>query len=101
MTQVITVAEWVVPAEHLGHVLKILGQHAAATREEPGCLMFEVTRRDDPTQLVLIERYANDDALAAHRRTPHFARFVLEQLVPLLSSRKVTELRPIDAGEQP
>lgn len=45
-----------------------------ATRSEPGCLWFDWSRSlDDPTEYVLVEAFADDEAGAAHVRTEHFA----------------------------
>lgn len=43
-------------------------------------------RSDD--SILLIEDYVDADAVAAHRSTPHFARFI-EQVVPSLRHRVV------------
>ena len=48
-------------------------QLAAAVRaNEPGCLLYTLSKGDDPVTYVFMERYANDEALAAHRGTDHF-----------------------------
>lgn len=45
-----------------------------ATRAEPGCLWFEWSRSlDDPTEYVLVEAFADDDAAAAHVSSDHFS----------------------------
>lgn len=42
--------------------------------DEPGCLYFDVTQDvTDDHHFVFYEVYADDDAVAAHRATPHFA----------------------------
>ncbi|WP_432940166.1 putative quinol monooxygenase [Kribbella sp. CA-253562] len=44
-----------------------------ATRAEPGCLWFDWSRSlDDPTEYVLVEAFADDDAASAHVTSPHF-----------------------------
>lgn len=50
---------------------------AAVGREEAGrTLMYTLHRvSDDPTTFVFYEQYADEDALAAHRSTPHMAAF--------------------------
>jgi quinol monooxygenase YgiN len=40
---------------------------------------------------VLLERYSSHEALAEHRRTPHFTDLLLGRIVPLLSARVVEE----------
>ncbi|MDQ7803480.1 putative quinol monooxygenase [Amycolatopsis sp. A133] len=71
-------------------VMALLSELAEASRTEPGTLSFVVYQRpDDPREVVLLERYASREALAAHRETPHFARLVLGEIVPRLESRVV------------
>ena len=49
---------------------------ACAVRDEPGCLGFDVLQStEDLTKFVFYEVYRNQDALAAHRQTPHFKRY--------------------------
>ena len=44
-----------------------------ATRAETGCLWFDWSRSlDDPTEYVLVEAFADDDAGAAHVQSDHF-----------------------------
>lgn len=54
----------------------IRAQAAASLEREPGCVRFDVTvDTQDPHHLVLFEVYRDEDAMAAHRATPHFARW--------------------------
>jgi quinol monooxygenase YgiN len=44
--------------------------------DEPGCLYFDVVQAlDDDHHFVFYELYADEDAVAAHRAAPHFARW--------------------------
>src|SRR3712207_5511450 len=48
----------------------------ASVRDEPGCLRFDVCSvQDDENRFVLYELYADADAFAAHKASPHFARW--------------------------
>ncbi|MDO8105640.1 putative quinol monooxygenase [Isoptericola sp. b441] len=48
--------------------------NAEASREEAGVLRFDVlVDRADPTHLVLVEVYRDEDAAAAHKQTAHYA----------------------------
>lgn len=45
-------------------------------RDEPGCKEFKiVTSNDDPNLVVFVETYADDAAVEAHKKTPHYAHF--------------------------
>lgn len=48
----------------------------ASTRDEPGCLQFDVLVPEEPDRVVLYERYVDEAAFAAHLETPHFKSFV-------------------------
>lgn len=68
----------------------ILRALAAATGREPGCERFEVLESAaNPGGFVLVERYADDRAHAAHLASAHFNSLVLTQAVPLLTDRDV------------
>ncbi|MBI4885679.1 MAG: antibiotic biosynthesis monooxygenase [Acidobacteria bacterium] len=74
--------------------------HAVA--DEPGCLRFDVIQdRDDPHRFTFYEVYRDDAALAAHRQTPHFTRYI-ESTQPWLAApaerRLGTTVVPTDAG---
>ncbi len=48
--------------------------NAENSRREPGVTRFDVLQQiDDPTRFVLVEGYVSEDAVAAHRRTDHYA----------------------------
>lgn len=69
---------------------RILRALAAATGREAGCQRFEVLESaGQPGGFVLIERYADAAAHAAHLASAHFADLVLTQAVPLLAHRDV------------
>ncbi len=45
---------------------------AAVRANEPGCLLYTLNQGDAPGTFVFMERYADEEALAAHRGTAHF-----------------------------
>ncbi len=50
-----------------GELLAAFGPRCAEVQAEPGCEQFEVLQSgQDPDRLVLLERWADDAALAAH-----------------------------------
>lgn len=95
---VVVIAHWQIAEASLDTVLA----HVAALRPqslaEPGCVGYEVLRSvDEPTTLVLIERYHDGPALDAHLSSPHYQELVVERIRPLLTDRRVEFLRPRDA----
>lgn len=73
-------------AECLPAFLEAVRQNHEASRGEAANLRFDVVRsHEDPTRFVLYEVYTDAEALAAHRRTPHFARW-RETVEPMFAS---------------
>lgn len=82
-------------AEQVAELLPLL---AAATRTEPGCLAYAVTRDlEDATHFVIVETYRGAEDLQVHRDTPHFRELGIGRIIPLLASREVVagELGPV------
>jgi quinol monooxygenase YgiN len=52
---------------------------------------------DDPRAFLLYERYTDEDAFQAHRRTPHFGDIIERQVAPLLEERAWTRVEPLPA----
>jgi len=53
----------------------------AASRQEPGCLMYTVHRHvDDPRRFFIYERYRDEAALEAHRNSAHFQEYAVKAL---------------------
>lgn len=56
--------------------LAAMGDNAAASIREPGCLRFDVVEDgEDPHRFSLYELYRDAAAFEAHKSTPHFARW--------------------------
>ena len=63
-----------VVTDHLDDFLAATEANAAASRQEPGILRFDVlTDRSNPTHVVLVEVYRDEAAAAAHKETAHYA----------------------------
>lgn len=67
-----------VKPEHLNEYVAAARENAQhAVTDEAGCLRFDVIQdREDPNCFRLYEVYVSDDALAAHRQTRHFKRYI-------------------------
>ena len=51
-------------------------ENALASRQESGVVRFDVlTDRDDPSHVVLVEVYRDEEAAAAHKNTGHYQRW--------------------------
>jgi autoinducer 2-degrading protein len=65
-----------VVSEQLDAFLAATQENAAASREEPGLVRFDVlSDRADPTHVLLVEIYLDEAAAAAHKDTAHYQRW--------------------------
>jgi quinol monooxygenase YgiN len=89
MSYIVT-ARWRPRAGEGAAIEAILGELAAAIRNEPGNISFTVHRaRDDTRDIFLHEVYKSEDSFKQHRETEHFKTFVLQRAVPLLEQREI------------
>ena len=78
----------IVPAEYENFKAAVR-ENAAASVNEAGCRQFDVLFEERPATT-----YDDDDALAAHRTTPHFKRYA-ETTAPMIERRVARHLSPI------
>lgn len=68
------VARIIARPETVDAVKKILVGMLEPTRNEPGCLVYELLQcQDDPTDFTFVEEWTDEAALAAHAASPHIA----------------------------
>ena len=78
---IVLAVTWVANPGKEAEVAKIFRELEAASRQEPGCLMYIVHRhRTDPARFFIYEQYRDNAALEAHRQSPHFQRYALTEL---------------------
>ncbi|HEY3189032.1 MAG TPA: putative quinol monooxygenase [Solirubrobacteraceae bacterium] len=74
---------WTVKEGELDASLAALGPLVAASRAEPGCLLYQAHRMpDDPNVIFLYEQYADKEAYQAHADSDHFKRYAVGGLFP-------------------
>jgi quinol monooxygenase YgiN len=67
-------------------VLTLLEEMIAKTRQEDGCIKYELYELDgDPNVLTFIEEWESMDKLSAHMNSEHFKR-----IIPLLGDYKAS-----------
>lgn len=72
MSHVVLVHVHVKPEHVRAFIDATRANHEASTRE-PGNIRFDVLQAaDDETRFVIYEWFADEDAAAAHRETPHY-----------------------------
>lgn len=76
----------------------VLRRMVDPTRAEPGNLGYEALRDPvEPGVFVLIERYTDEDAFAAHLSSEHFATWLRGEVLPNLAERTRFDLVPFGA----
>ncbi len=60
-------------------------ENAQASVREPGIARFDVVeQQDDATRFVLVEAYRTQQAVAAHKETAHYAKWI-ETVAPMMA----------------
>ena len=77
-------------------------ENARNSVQEAGVARFDIVQQqDDPTRFVLVEVYRTPEAPAAHKETPHYAKW-RDAVAPMMTeprhSLKFSNLFPDDAG---
>lgn len=74
----------------VGEILTALAQ---ASRKEPGCVTYIPHTIDgEPDTVVIYEQYRDQQAVDAHRATPHFRDYAVAGLYQLMLDRQVENL---------
>ena len=90
-----------VKPEHVAEFIEASLANARNTVREPGNLRFDVLQQgDDRNRFVLYEVYRDEEAMKAHKQTPHYARWA-EAVAPWMAEPRrgvryaaLTEIRP-------
>jgi quinol monooxygenase YgiN len=90
------IATWHVEPGTEAEVEALLVEMRRQTREEPGCLLYELHRGPEESDFVLYECYVDEAAIEAHHATPHYQELVVGRAPALLRSRDVLRLAVVD-----
>jgi quinol monooxygenase YgiN len=94
---IVLIATWTATEGSKADVLDALTKLAPLSRAEPGCRYYQPYRdRDEPRVFHIFEVYDDEDALAAHGASAHFAEHALGRAIPLLESRERRFFETID-----
>jgi (4S)-4-hydroxy-5-phosphonooxypentane-2,3-dione isomerase len=71
MSQVMIVVEFEVKPEYRTRFIELMSQHAQRSRNDDGCLQFDVMLpRDDESHVFLVEKWRDQAALDEHAKGP-------------------------------
>ena len=97
MTPVVLIVKWIAEPGNEEEIADILSVMTVRTRQEPGCLSYEVFRSsEDPHEFMLVEAYKDQDAVTAHGQTDYFKSYVLDRAIPALKTRQRGFYRPLE-----
>ncbi|WP_431263703.1 putative quinol monooxygenase [Roseateles chitinivorans] len=92
---IVVVARWRMAPETVQAVLPLVAALREQSLAEPGCQGYEAFQSVGvPGELLLLERYADQAAIDAHRASAHYQDLVVQRILPLLSGRQVELLQP-------
>jgi (4S)-4-hydroxy-5-phosphonooxypentane-2,3-dione isomerase len=83
---------WMAHSGHESEVAEVFAKLQAASRQEPGCLMYIVHRhKTESRRFFIYEQYRDEAALEAHRKSAHFEEYATKALADI-GERKQGEL---------
>jgi quinol monooxygenase YgiN len=93
----IRIAELEIDSSYLAEYNNILKEESRVSLQlEPGVIaIFPVYQKQDPTQIRILEVYANREAYESHLKTPHFLKYKSSTL-KMVKSLKLVEMNSID-----
>jgi 4-carboxymuconolactone decarboxylase len=93
----VRISEIEIIPEYLEAYNAILKEEAAASMKvEPGVIaIFPMYVKEDPSQIRIVEIYANKEAYLSHLETPHFKYYKTETL-KMVKSLKLLDMTSID-----
>jgi quinol monooxygenase YgiN len=95
----IRIAEIEIDPNYQEDYINILKEEAAASvRLEPGVIcIYPMFQKENPTQIRLLEIYADKAAYEAHLQTPHFKHYKTTTL-NMVKSLKLIDMEAIDSA---
>ncbi|MCX2484594.1 putative quinol monooxygenase [Pedobacter sp. MR2016-24] len=90
------IVKWRIKETETASVLKLLPELAEKTKKEKGNLAYAIYQSEkDPNEIILHERYVNEEALDAHKNAAHYQTIVAGKIIPHLEVREVLFVKPL------
>lgn len=98
----VRISEIEIDPVYLDDYKAILKEEAAASVNlEPGVLgIFPMYQKENPTQIRILEMYANKTSYEQHLKTPHFQKYKTTTL-KMVKSLKLVDMEAIDVATMP
>ena len=93
----VRIAELEIETDYLDEYLEILKEESEASlRLEPGVIcIYPMFQKENPTQIRLLEIYANKEAYESHLKTPHFEKYKTTT-AEMVKDLKLIDMEAID-----
>ncbi|HCO83946.1 MAG TPA: antibiotic biosynthesis monooxygenase [Arenibacter sp.] len=93
----VRIAELEIETDYLDEYLEILKEESEASlRLEPGVIcIYPMFQKENPTQIRLLEIYANKEAYESHLKTPHFQKYK-STTAEMVKDLKLIDMEAID-----
>jgi len=90
------IVKWRIKETETASVLKLLPELVEKTKKEKGNLAYAIYQSEkDPNEIILHERYVNEEALDAHKNAAHYQTIVAGKIIPHLEVREVLFVKPL------
>jgi len=90
------IVKWTIRESETTRILGLLPKLVADTKNEKGNLSYNIYQAADNVNiLILHERYADQEALEAHKNSRHYQETVVGQIIPFLEGREVQLLHKL------
>jgi len=84
------IVKWKIKETETANVLELLPELADQTKKEKGNLAYAIYQSEkDPNEVILHERYADEEALEAHKNSDHYQTIVAGKIIPHLEVREI------------
>jgi len=98
----VRMAEIKIDANYVAEYMAILREESeASVRLEPGVIcIYPMFQKDNPTEIRLLEIYADEASYKSHLQTPHFKHYK-ETTLKMVESLKLIDMEAIDMEAMP
>jgi quinol monooxygenase YgiN len=99
---IIRISEIEIDSNYLEQYMSILKEESKASVElEPGVIsIYPMYQKESPTQIRILEIYANKEAYEQHLKTPHFLKYKTITL-KMVKSLRLVDMETIDSQTMP
>ena len=98
----IRISEIGIDSVYLNEYIRILKEESeASVRLEPGVIsIYPMFQKENPTEIRILEIYANKKAYESHLQTPHFKTYKSSTL-KMVKTLKLVDMEPLDINAMP